>query len=93
MVLDLCLPDASDPDALQQNACLLVGPGLPDPPYSFPTNFPDEAFYFNAMSVMDMPAGKKATLILALEATFSVGPVVAGRSNNIHAHPLICGRS
>ncbi len=77
-VLDLCLPDASDPGALQQNACLLVGPGLPDPPYSFPTNFPDEAFYFNATSVMDMPAGKKATLVLALEAAFSVGPVVVG---------------
>ena len=78
MVLDLCLPNASDPGALQQNACLLVGPGLPDPPYSFPTNFPDEAFYFNATSVMDMPAGKKATLVLALEAAFSVGPVVVG---------------
>ncbi|PPK77047.1 hypothetical protein B0F87_102153 [Methylobacter tundripaludum] len=77
-VLDLCLPNASDTGALQQNACLLVGPGLPDPPYSFPTNFPDEAFYFNATSVMDMPAGKKATLVLALEAAFSVGPVVVG---------------
>ncbi|MFZ2171816.1 MAG: hypothetical protein WAW61_19520, partial [Methylococcaceae bacterium] len=76
MVLDLCLPDASDPGAAQQNACLLVGPGLPNPPYSFPNNFPDEAFYFNATSVMDMPAGKKATLVLALEAAFSVGPVV-----------------
>ena len=77
-VLDLCLPNASDTGALQQNACLLVGPGLPDPPYSFPTNFPDEAFYFNATSVMDMPGGKRATLVLALEAAFSVGPVVVG---------------
>lgn len=77
-VFDLCLPNASDPGAAQQNACLLVGPGLPDPPYSFPNNFPDEAFYFNATSVMDMPAGKKATLVLALEAAFSVGPVVEG---------------
>ncbi|WP_442497070.1 Ig-like domain-containing protein [Methylobacter sp. sgz302048] len=77
-VLDLCLPDANDPGAAQQNACLLVGPGLPDPPYSFPNNFPDEAFYFNATSVMDMPAGKRATLVTALEAAFSVGPVVIG---------------
>lgn len=77
-VLDLCLPDANDSGAAQQNACLLVGPGLPDPPYSFPGNFPDEAFYFNATSVMDMPVGKRATLVTALEAAFSVGPVVVG---------------
>jgi len=77
-VLDLCLPNASDSGALQQNACLLVGPGLPDPPYSFPDNFPDEAFYFNASSLLDMPSGKRATLVLALEAAFSVGAVVQG---------------
>ncbi|WAK00874.1 Ig-like domain-containing protein [Methylobacter sp. YRD-M1] len=77
-VLDLCLPDANDPGAAQQNACLLLGPDLPDPPYSFPDNFPDEAFYFNATSVMDMPAGKRATLVLALEAAFSIGPVAVG---------------
>ncbi|MGZ8237455.1 MAG: Ig-like domain-containing protein [Methylobacter sp.] len=77
-VLDLCLPNASDPGAAQQNACLLVGPGLPDPPYSFPNNFPDEAFYFNATSLLDMPGGKRATLVLALEAAFSIGPVVPG---------------
>jgi hypothetical protein len=77
-VLDLCLPNASDPGAAQQNACLLVGPGLPDPPYSFPNNFPDEAFYFNASSLLDMPSGKRATLVLALEAAFSVGAVAVG---------------
>jgi hypothetical protein len=77
-VLDLCLPNASDPGAAQQNACLLVGPGLPDPPYSFPNNFPDEAFYFNATSLLDMPSGKRATLVLALEAAFSIGPVAVG---------------
>jgi hypothetical protein len=77
-VLDLCLPNASDPGATQQNACLLVGPGLPDPPYSFPNNFPDEAFYFNATSLLDMPSGKRATLVLALEAAFSIGPVAVG---------------
>ncbi|TAK59665.1 hypothetical protein [Methylobacter sp.] len=27
-VLDLCLPNAGDPGALQQNACLLAGPRL-----------------------------------------------------------------
>jgi hypothetical protein len=78
MVLDLCLPNASDSGAAQQNACLLVGPGLPNPPYSFPTNFPDETFYFNATSVMDMPGGETATLVLGLEAAFSVGDVAVG---------------
>ncbi|MGR9116034.1 MAG: hypothetical protein ACU85E_09730, partial [Gammaproteobacteria bacterium] len=54
-------------------------PGLPDPPYSFPDNFPDEAFYFNASALIgNMPAGKRATLVLALEAAFSVGPVAEG---------------
>ncbi len=77
-VLDLCLPDANDPGALQQNACLLVGPGLPDPPYNFPGNFPDEAFYFNASALLDMPGGKRATLVTALEAAFSVGSVIPG---------------
>lgn len=78
MVLDICLPDANDPGAAQQNACLLLGPDLPDPPYSFPNHFPDEAFYFNATSVLDMPGGKRVTLVLALEAAFAVGPVVVG---------------
>lgn len=78
MVLDLCLPDASDPGAGQQNACLLVGPGLPDPPYSFPTNFPEEAFYFNATALMDLPGGKRVTLVTAVEAAFNVGPVIVG---------------
>ncbi|WP_432741885.1 hypothetical protein ABXJ76_15970 [Methylobacter sp. G7] len=77
-VLDLCLPNASNPGAAQQNACLLVGPGLPDPPYSFPNNFPDEAFYFNATSLLDVPGGKRATLVLALEAAFFVGAVAVG---------------
>jgi hypothetical protein len=77
-VLDLCLPDASDPGNAQQNACLLTGAELPQPPYSFPDNFPDEAFYFNATSVMDTTPDKRATLVLALEAAFSIGPVATG---------------
>ncbi len=93
MVLDLCLPDASDPGALQQNACLLVGPGLPDPPYSFPTNFPDEAFYFNATSVMDMPSRQEGHPGFGAGSGFLCRSCGGGRSNNIHAHPLICRRS
>lgn len=76
LVLDVCLPDASDPGALQQTACLL---GPPDPPYVFPTNFPDELFYFRAVSApLDTTGGRRAVLVLALEAAFANGPVVPG---------------
>lgn len=75
LVLDLCLPDASDPGALQQTACLL---GPPDPPYTFPTNFPDESFYFRAVSSLDTGGGRRAILVLALEAAFGNGLPAAG---------------
>lgn len=76
LVLDLCLPDANDPGALQQTACLL---GPPNPPYTFPTNFPDESFYFRAVSApLDLPNGKRAILVLALEAAFGNGAPAAG---------------
>lgn len=76
LVLDLCLPDANDPGALQQTACLL---GPPNPPYTFPTNFPDESFYFRAVSgPLDLPNGKRAILVLALEAAFGNGVPAAG---------------
>lgn len=72
-VLDLCLPNASDPGALQQTACLLTGIGI-NPPYVFPTSFPDEAFYFRAVSTpVDMTDGKRAVIVLALEAAFGTG--------------------
>jgi hypothetical protein len=76
LVLDPCLPDASDPGALQQTACLL---GPPDPPYIFPTNFPDELFYFRAVSTpLDTGGGKRAILVLALEGAFANGGPVPG---------------
>lgn len=77
LVLDLCLPDANDPGALQQTACLL---GPPNPPYLFPSNFPDEAFYYRGVSepLAIGSAGQRAILVLALEAAFANGGVVAG---------------
>ncbi len=78
LVLDLCMPNASDAGALQQTACLL---GPPNPPYVFPSNFPDEAFYFRAVSaplVTDAATGKRAVLVLALEAAFANGAPAAG---------------
>jgi hypothetical protein len=78
MVLDFCLPDANDPGALQETACLLVRP--PTPPYVFPTNFPSEIFYFRAVSApLDTGSGKRATLVLALEGAFGAGTPAAGQ--------------
>jgi Bacterial Ig domain len=75
-VVDLCLPDGSDPGGLQTAACLLTNP----PPITFPDTFPDEAFYFNATSTpIATTAGKRALLVLALEAAFGTGPVVPGQ--------------
>ncbi len=79
LVLDLCLPNATDPGQLQQGACLLTGVGV-EPPYTFPTNFPGEAFYFRAVSppidttgVLPGAVTKRATIVLALEGAFGGG--------------------
>lgn len=76
LALDLCLPNAAE---LAAGICLITPDILPNPtqPISFPTNFPDEAFYWNATNVMDVPGGR-ATLVLGLEAAFGVGPVAVG---------------
>lgn len=80
MVLDLCLPTVTatqDPQELQQTACLLVTP----PPYTFPAAFPDEAFYHRVVSdpMTTSTSGKRAILVLALEAAFGSGTPVAGQ--------------
>lgn len=74
-VLDLCLADANDPGALQETACLLTTPA----PYDFPDRFPEEAFYHRVVSdPLDMGGGKRAILVLALEAAFANGAPKAG---------------
>ena len=87
-VLDLCLPAGrpADPNDPQLTACLLTpfdpGAGLPIPPYVFPGNFPEEIFYFRAVSdALDTTNGaqtKRAVLVLALEAAFANGAPAAG---------------
>ncbi len=85
LTLDICLPNASgDTGQAQQAACLLTGVGI-EPPYVFPTNYPDEIFYFRAVSdVLDTSANgaagtNKAILVLALEAAFASGGAQAGQ--------------
>ncbi len=80
MVLDLCLPKVTavqDPLLTQETACLLAGP---TPPYVFPTNFPDEVFFHRVVSnPVALPGGKKALLVLALEAAFASGAPAIGQ--------------
>ncbi|MBS1136236.1 MAG: hypothetical protein H6R11_190 [Proteobacteria bacterium] len=82
-VLDFCLPDATDPlnaaGVNQQSACLLAGIGI-NPPYTFPTNFPGEVFFFRAVSPPIATSGtKRATVVLALEGSFLSGAPVANQ--------------
>jgi len=85
LTLDICLPTGADAGQLQQTACLLTGAGLPNPPYVFPTNYPDEIFYYRAVSApldTSFPEGtgtNRAVLVLALEAAFASGGPVAGQ--------------
>src|SRR3954447_25863972 len=66
--LELCL-DGNDP------MCGFVAPPVAGSdntaPTVFPTNFPDEAFYMAAGSMLTLPNGGKATLTLGLEAAFT----------------------
>lgn len=81
LALDICLPNLSDAGGLQQGACLLTGVGV-EPPYSFPGTYPDEIFYYRAVSeVLNTgPTGSnKAILVLALEGAFASGGPQAGQ--------------
>jgi hypothetical protein len=73
--LDLCFPNASDPGALQKTACLLEI----DPPYTFPSSFPDEAFYMRTVSTPMTVGSARGILVLALEAAFGTGAPAVGQ--------------
>ncbi|WP_128106538.1 Ig-like domain-containing protein [Azoarcus sp. DN11] len=73
--LDLCLPTGATVDPAVMGACLLVPP--PSPPYVAFSNFPSELFYHRVVGNITMPGGKKAVLVLALEASFAPAGVPA----------------
>jgi len=77
LVLDICIPNATD---LLNGNCLLLPADIPNPnlPESFPNNFSEEHFYWNATSLMTVAGGGRASLILAVEAAFGTGPVLDG---------------
>lgn len=76
VAVDFCLPNATE---LQNGTCFLFPADIPDPtqPISFPSNFPEEAFWWNATATGDVNGGK-ALLLIALEGAFFNGPVVPG---------------
>jgi len=75
--LDLCLSKAVSPDPAAGGGflcTLLPNPGVFDPalPIVFPTNFPDEAFYFTADANV-VGSGIDLIYVAALEAAFARG--------------------
>lgn len=76
LALDLCMPDQAD---LVAGNCLLLPADVPagTAPETFPGNFADEHFWFAADASVTANA-KKANLVLAVEAAFGGGGVVAG---------------
>ena len=64
---------------LDQNGFCLAVPPLAGP-VVFPTNFPDEFFYWSATALISDPALSSIPilLVLALEGAFANGPVAAG---------------
>ena len=81
LALDLCLP--KNTAQLNAGVCLILPPDQ-DPvaglnlPIVFPTNYPDEAFWWNGTAVMDIDANNRAVLVLGLEAAFGGGAVAVG---------------
>ena len=77
LALDLCLPNKIpfDTAELADGSCLMLsGDGtIPDETQeiSFPDNFPDESFYYNASAGMTLSGGGNAKLVLAVEAAFA----------------------
>lgn len=87
IALNLCLSKTVSPDpaALGGLMCtLLPNPGVFDPalPIVFPTNFPDESFWFTAGGRTRDPGGLGPVfdfnLVIALEAAFATGAVING---------------
>ena len=85
--LDLCLSKAvssrvpSAPGAPTYMCNLLPAPGIFDDtqPLVFPTNFPDEAFWFTGDgTIVDAARGIDLTYVSAVEAAFSGGDPVEG---------------
>jgi len=87
LALDACLPNAQE---LADGTCLVTPDQLSSPgsPIAFPSNFPDEFFYWNANSTLTVNGGR-AVLVMALEGAFLNGPVAAGDQMVFARHRLV----
>lgn len=52
---------------------MIFDPVIPDNPWSVTTGFGAEAFFYLATSRIDLPAGGRAELVLAIEAAYGAG--------------------
>jgi hypothetical protein len=76
VTMEFC--DLKTQSELDGGWCVLIAPG-PVFPESFPNNFFNEHFYYDAdNTLLDPNSGFKARLIIALEAAFATGPVIDG---------------
>jgi hypothetical protein len=77
LALELCLPNDAE---IVAGSCILAAVDIPDAtaPISFPNNYPGEAFYAAASSVMTVGGGGDAALEMALESTFAGGEPLNG---------------
>jgi hypothetical protein len=89
LTLDLCLPK----NQVQANAGVCGAIPIPNPAVSvaFPTNFPDESFYFlaSANAVLDTLTADNAVLVLAVEAAFAAGAVIPGDQITFSRHRIV----
>lgn len=79
--LSICLSTTVSPNPAGGYMCNLLPAAGFDPlqPIVFPTNFPDEVFWWVAEAGIDPPeAAIRTRLILALEGAFGTGAVTAG---------------
>ena len=73
IAMEFCDPNAAE---LEGGWCLLL-PGDAVVPESFPTNFFDEHFYWDAVALVD-DGVTRSKLVMALEAAFANGPAKVG---------------
>ncbi len=84
VALEFCDPKTQA--ELDQGWCVLIPPG-PIFPESFPNQFFDEHFYYDAVNVLtDASNGFRARLVMAIEAAFANGPAVDGDQMTFGRH-------
>jgi hypothetical protein len=76
LALDLCLPAVGPEWA--SGMCILADLPSPNAAITFPTNFPDESFWWMGDGSLVLPDGSDALLVMAMEAAFANGAPIAG---------------